>query len=64
MAKKSNVFLSSAFNIHGLSGCKQCGVFETNALHGLITDIKNAQSGIKKIAPDVSHPANVVMNLL
>lgn len=41
--QKPNVFLSSAFNIHGLSGCKQCGVFETNALHGIITDIKNTQ---------------------
>ena len=33
MSKKSNVFLSSAYNIYGLSGCKQCGFMGTDALN-------------------------------
>ena len=43
MAKKSNVFLSSAYNIYGLSECKQCGFMDTNTLNEYWKELQNTQ---------------------
>ncbi len=39
--KKSNVFLSSAYNLYGLSGCKQCGFMESEQLNKILASLKN-----------------------
>lgn len=57
MAKKSNVFLSSAYNMYGLSGCKQCGFMETNDLNEYWKELQNmeipASSCVRSLSTDL-----------
>ena len=41
--KKSNIFLSSAYNLYGLSSCKHCGFMKPDDLHKLLENLKNAE---------------------
>lgn len=54
--KKTNVFLSSVYNLYGLSGCKRCGFMESDSLNEYWQILKNieipATSCIKSLFTD------------
>ena len=61
--KKTNVFLSSAYNLYGLSGCKQCGYMDIESLNEYRKSLKNidipASSCIKALSIDFHQTDNI-----